>query len=153
LWEKYTFLTFQNTIVTYFSFNPLFLQSLARVASKNSHGDVYFYVATPTEVAYQKEVADEGGEAAAETQMVTAVAGGNPEVDAILGSNRWQRFSSSVRSAFYDVARRRRLPQNKDVLFGIYGLGADGVTTQRELATCDFWRQWLDASEWQRRLA
>jgi len=112
------------------------------------------YVAKPPQAAYEEEVEDEGGEASGETKQEIVSSGGNPEVDAILGLKRWPKFSKQVQAAFYEFARRRRLPQNKDVLFGVYEISEQGLETRRELRSCDFWRLWLNSNnEWKKRLA
>lgn len=105
------------------------LQELAKTAAANFEAKVYSYVATQPR-SKLGDIADSTG-----------------DIEAILGvyeldsssAEQEQLFVDNMQHLFYSFVRSGRVPQDKDVLTGMYTVN-DQITTHAHYRNCDFWK-------------
>ena len=101
------------------------LQDLARTAAESFQAKVYSYVATQPRT------------------KLHGVADSTSDIEAILGvydsADGGAAYVANVQKMFYEFVSTGRMHQNKDVLAGVYTVGAD-IATHANYPNCDFWK-------------
>ena len=99
------------------------LQDLARTVAESFQAQVYSYVATQPRA------------------KLHGVADSTSDIEAILGvyGDGDAAYVANIQKMFYEFVSTGRMHQNKDVLAGVYTVGAE-IATHAHYPNCEFWK-------------